>query len=317
VKDVSGKLLGETVLLLPYCDKMVFPYENDLAISDLRGGSRAHFQIKGDARHKFRGDQIEWIASSVDGLELAVAVAQAAPKAAAKPKKGAPPPRRPQARDLEDEPGRPAGIMARARPRARPASRRAAPRRGRGAPAASTVLTLLAAGAAGGILYNVLAPRGIFHPAPLAAPAPLPAPAAAPAPVKARKAEAKRADVAPAPPAPAEIRVIDLAEAKRLLDARGAIFVDARSPIGYEFSHIPGALNLPFSDFEAAYAREGARLPKDAAIVVYCTSGSCDEADITLAHLKAEGYRRLLHFKDGWNAWELAEYPFEKGPAPK
>ncbi len=192
------------------------------------------------------------------------------------------------------------------------------------------ILVLVAAGALGGVLYNVLAPRGIFHPAPIAplpaaVPVPQPAvprapkPKAVAKPVEPRVPAAAKPVEAPPPVAqpPAEIRVIDLAEARRLLDTHGAIFVDARSSIGYEYSHIPGALNVPFSDFDAAYAREAGRLPKEAAIAVYCTSGSCDEADITLARLKAAGYRRLLHFKDGWNAWEIAEYPFEKGPGPK
>ena len=96
VRDASGSVLGETVLFLPYCDKMVFPYEDYLAISDLRGGSRTNHQIKGDRTRRFRGAQVEWIASSVDGLELAVAVTQPPPKGGAKPKKGAPPPDAPR-----------------------------------------------------------------------------------------------------------------------------------------------------------------------------------------------------------------------------
>lgn len=200
-------------------------------------------------------------------------------------------------------------------------ARRRAAGRSRSVSLPLAVLALAAAGSLGGIIYNVVAPRGIFRPAPAVVPPP-PAPPAAPKPAVHRP-KPKPGDgvvkppVVTPPPGPAEIRIIDLAEARRLLDARGATFVDARSAIGYEFAHIPGALNVPFSDFPAAYAREAARLPKDAPLVVYCTSGSCDEAEITLGHLKAEGYRNLMHFKEGWNAWEIAEYPQEKGPGPR
>ncbi len=87
VTDYSGTLLGHVMAFLPSCDKVVFPYEDFFAVSDLRGGNRNNFALRGDRLRKlaFKGQEVEWIASTPDGLELTVGVNQPGPK---KPKKG-------------------------------------------------------------------------------------------------------------------------------------------------------------------------------------------------------------------------------------
>jgi len=196
-------------------------------------------------------------------------------------------------------------------------------RRGRARPSRVWALaTLLASGAAGGLVYNVLAPRGIFAPAPavvvppppaVTVPAPQPrakrtAPAIRPAPLK--TAAAPRATEGPYAPL-----VISLEQAATLYHEGAAVWVDARSPEVFAFGHVPGALNLPYLDPEAGFARLAGRLPRTGRIVVYCTSGECDEADHVLEVLVKHGYRNLSHFKEGWNVWEITDLPQEKGPA--
>lgn len=181
---------------------------------------------------------------------------------------------------------------------------------------------LLASGAAAGILYNMLSPRGIFRPAPVVtqAQADIPAaraslPAAEPSggtrtggTVGARSAPA-------AEPAPA-VELLDLAAMKKVLAEGSAIIVDARSKQSYEFGHIPGAVSLPAADFESAYEIRKDLLPLSVRIVVYCTSANCDESEQVLEGLRSKGHKRLLHYKNGWNEYELAGLPVEKSPAP-
>lgn len=89
VTDYSGTLLGDVMAFLPGADKVVFPYEDFFAVSDLRGGNRNNIALRGDRSRKlaYKGKAVEWISSTADGLELAVGVDQPVVK---KPKKGEP-----------------------------------------------------------------------------------------------------------------------------------------------------------------------------------------------------------------------------------
>ena len=124
------------------------------------------------------------------------------------------------------------------------------------------------------------------------------------------------APAAQAPPRkPAAPVVIELSEARLAHLAHNAIFVDAREASVFSLGHIPGALSLPEGDFEAAFARLEKSLPKDGRIVVYCEGEDCDQAETVSWDLIRKGYTNILYFKKGWDAWEAANYPEEKGPS--
>ncbi|MBI5837042.1 MAG: rhodanese-like domain-containing protein [Candidatus Eisenbacteria bacterium] len=137
-------------------------------------------------------------------------------------------------------------------------------------------------------------------------------PAAAPA-------GAKPVPATAAPPAapekPAAPQVVELPEARLLQLQKSAILLDARERNVYELGHIPGALSLPDPEFATAFARLEARLPRDAKILVYCESETCDQAETVSWNLVHKGYKNILLFKKGWSAWEAADYPQEKGPS--
>jgi rhodanese-related sulfurtransferase len=114
------------------------------------------------------------------------------------------------------------------------------------------------------------------------------------------------------PPAP---RIIEPAEARILQLQKGAIIVDAREKSLFVLGHIPGALSLPEATFEKDFDRLEKQLPRDAKIMVYCESESCDQAETVSWALVNKGYKNILYFKKGWSAWETADYEQEKGPS--
>ncbi len=196
---------------------------------------------------------------------------------------------------------------------------------------------IVAAGCAIGVVWNMLRDNGIWAPdrpatfesAPGAETGSAPAKPARHAPVTPasaaptpRPAPANPAPIVPAPqpqpvaakPAPPPVRVIELLEARTLAAQGTATFLDARSANHFALGHIPRALNLPNTDFDATYARIKTLLPVTAQYVVYCTSADCDEAELVIGRLVPLGYGRLLHFKGGWNDWENARLPAETGP---
>jgi len=93
--DPGGSVLGEVMAFLPRADKVVFPYEDYFAVSDLRGGVRNNFPLAGDPETKsvYRGREVEWMATTADGLEVVLAVNQPLPKARGKTKVPAEPKR--------------------------------------------------------------------------------------------------------------------------------------------------------------------------------------------------------------------------------
>ncbi len=112
------------------------------------------------------------------------------------------------------------------------------------------------------------------------------------------------------------VHLIDLATAKRLLDQRAAVFVDARSSWPYQLGHVPGALNVPPSEILAAFGAELADLSKDTALVVYCSGTTCNLGSKLAQKLATEmDFTQIYVFAGGFPQWEEAGYPVEsEGP---
>ncbi len=102
-----------------------------------------------------------------------------------------------------------------------------------------------------------------------------------------------------------EITVVSSAQAKALLDAAEALFVDVREPEEYQQGRIPRAANIPRGLLEF---RIGQVVPeKSAKIVVYCRSGK--RSALAAQTLLRMGYPNALSLEGGWLAWEQAGYP--------
>lgn len=110
---------------------------------------------------------------------------------------------------------------------------------------------------------------------------------------------------------------VTLAEGRRAFDRKEATFIDARPLRDYVAGHIPGALNLPASDFETRGRDLLRELPRDTWIITYCSGERC-QSSLHLARMLIEklGYRRTGVFFDGWHAWNAAAYPFVIGEMP-
>jgi hypothetical protein len=63
-----------------------------------------------------------------------------------------------------------------------------------------------------------------------------------------------------------EVPRVAVADAKALLDAGTAVFIDVRGPADYEMGHLPGAILMPLPDVET----RASELPRGATIITYC-----------------------------------------------
>ncbi len=114
---------------------------------------------------------------------------------------------------------------------------------------------------------------------------------------------------------PQSVEEIDLNTLRSLLDKGSIVILDARSAKFYERGHIPTAVRLSRENFEGDFERLLPKLmsPPVKTLVVYCSDKSCEDG-ITIAKSLAEmGFKSILLFKGGWEAWERAGLSVEKG----
>jgi rhodanese-related sulfurtransferase len=106
---------------------------------------------------------------------------------------------------------------------------------------------------------------------------------------------------------------VEMAAARRLLDADAALFLDARDVTEYQAGHIPGAMRLTRDDVLADPARARALPVGGRPIITYCEGGEC-QASLDLAKALVEvGYRKVLVYAGGFPEWSAAGQPVERG----
>ena len=124
-------------------------------------------------------------------------------------------------------------------------------------------------------------------------------------------------------PIPDLIATLD--EVKTTLDDPNFVLVDARTPEEYRDGHIPGAINLNFSEnalpnnpkywksaaeLRDLYEKEG--VTPDKTVIPYCTTGV--RSAVTFFTLTLLGYPHVSLYTGSWEEWsQHPELPVEKG----
>jgi rhodanese-related sulfurtransferase len=109
--------------------------------------------------------------------------------------------------------------------------------------------------------------------------------------------------------------IFTTAELKQKIDSGSKDFylVDVLAPASFEARHVPGALGIPKGvDFVERFEKE-THAPKDAEIIVYCSSDTCGASVQSAAALEQAGYTNVAHYKDGLAGWQNAGLAFASG----
>lgn len=103
------------------------------------------------------------------------------------------------------------------------------------------------------------------------------------------------------------LAAVSIAHLKRLLDEQSPLtLVDARpKERKYDQGHIPGAISLPDSQFDALAAT---RLPADKAapLYFYCDGPTCKLSNDSAEKAVKLGYRNVKVVPEGWPGWQQA-----------
>jgi rhodanese-related sulfurtransferase len=111
------------------------------------------------------------------------------------------------------------------------------------------------------------------------------------------------------------VREITPEEAKVEFE-NGTPFLDARRNAEFKKAHIPRARSVSVweADFDKRIAVLTDQIPMDAPVVVYCSSGNCEDSHMLADALKAFGFKDIRVLKGGLPEWEKKNYSIEKPP---
>jgi rhodanese-related sulfurtransferase len=85
------------------------------------------------------------------------------------------------------------------------------------------------------------------------------------------------------------------------------VLVEALGAAFFASGHIPGAINLPP---HRVHQTAPATLPdRDAPVVVYGASPTCQQADMVIRILTGLGYRNVSQYPEGKEGWAAAGHP--------
>ena len=107
-------------------------------------------------------------------------------------------------------------------------------------------------------------------------------------------------------PTPVAVRREDVLD----LLARGAQLVDVRAPVRFAASRLPGAVNVPLAQLEAASA---AQLDRNGHLIVYGRDDECDLSARASWRLMSLGFSQVFRYTGGWADWVANGLPTE-GP---
>jgi rhodanese-related sulfurtransferase len=122
----------------------------------------------------------------------------------------------------------------------------------------------------------------------------------------------------PAVASPAETAVptfqeIDADTLQSLVEAGKVILLDARTADEFNQGHIPGAVNLPITRFNATYGFLTSIFAENKMIICYCEGHDCTDSSLLAFELHKKGYKDIFVYKGGMAEWEQFTYPVETG----
>jgi rhodanese-related sulfurtransferase len=99
----------------------------------------------------------------------------------------------------------------------------------------------------------------------------------------------------------------------KLTSPRPPILLEALPPRYFLEGHLPGALHFPHDRVSAL--APALLTDRDAEIVVYCASDTCQNSHVAARVLSAMGYANVAVYAGGKKDWVEASLPLETGGA--
>ncbi len=110
--------------------------------------------------------------------------------------------------------------------------------------------------------------------------------------------------------ADSSLPVVELPVLRARQEAKDTSFlvIDARQPHEYATGHIPGAINVPYTQLEAMIGQ----LPRDKELIVYCYGKGCGISKAVAMKLAQSGFPKVAELDGGVSEWKLLNLPVEQ-----
>jgi len=108
-----------------------------------------------------------------------------------------------------------------------------------------------------------------------------------------------------------QLPMISVEQLQTLLEKQQVTLLDARLPQEYNSGHLPGAINMPFEDWDARQQLAD-ELPKDKWLIAYCGGPACDLAELLAWELIRQGFNQVALFPQGAEGWQKAGFPLHE-----
>lgn len=124
----------------------------------------------------------------------------------------------------------------------------------------------------------------------------------------------------PAPGQPAALPVasaakIKFAEAATVNAAQGEVLLDVREARDYARAHPPGAVNLPYREFNRVFPDFRDRFDPRHPVHIYCYGNACGTSLRVANRLLQHGFTDVTVVRGGFEAWKARGLPIEEGGA--
>jgi len=96
---------------------------------------------------------------------------------------------------------------------------------------------------------------------------------------------------------------------KNIIATDSVLIIDVRTPDNFIDGHIPGAINLDWTNQER-FNEKIKTLAKDQTVLLYCNSGH--RSTLATQYLKEQGFEKLYNLETGIEGWKAENYEVEK-----
>ncbi|OIO09474.1 MAG: hypothetical protein AUJ53_09105 [Flavobacteriaceae bacterium CG1_02_35_72] len=96
---------------------------------------------------------------------------------------------------------------------------------------------------------------------------------------------------------------------KNIIATDSVLIIDVRTPNQFIKGHIPGAINLDWTNQER-FNEKIKTLAKDQTVLLYCNSGH--RSTLATQYLKEQGFEKLYNLETGIEGWKAENYEVEK-----
>jgi len=110
----------------------------------------------------------------------------------------------------------------------------------------------------------------------------------------------------------ASIEIVAIETIRKIVQEKTRTVIDVRPREIYDQGHLPSSLSFPLLDFDEAVPGILQSIPRQSALLVYCSSFECSDSHTFSERLINMKYENVKVFSGGFRQWQEMDYEIEK-----